>query len=245
MKLFLCLLLLSALTGHCQLLSLPQPAPVHTAQLGEVARLGQLFQLPALPTLRDQRHLRFFRAGNVVDCWQTPAGNYQGQVVHWAREVVPSKEPGTGREFVLTQLLTAATVQALFTVLDSCQLLRVPDERAIPGWQRNILDGVSYTLEYQDAQTYQVATYGNPASQGQLPEAKQVTHFVERLYGLLHMAALNQLFTNAVPYEGFTDGSGISALRVTSYAQHLAYKRERQRYLRQQKQRSTPPSPTP
>lgn len=245
MKLFLFLLLLRALPGHCQLLPLHQPAVMDTTQLGEVARLGQLFQLTALPTLRDQRHMRFFKAGSVVDFWQTPAGDYQGQVVHWVREVVPDKEPATKREFVLTQLLPAATVHALFTLLDSCQLLHVPDERAIPGWQRNFLDGVSYTLEYQDAQMHQVATYGNPASQGQLPEAKQVTHFIKRLYGLVHMPALNQLFIDAVPYEGFTDGSGRSTLHVTTYAQHQAYKRERQHYLRQQKQRPAHPLPNP
>jgi hypothetical protein len=53
MKLFLFLLLFGALSGHCQTLSLSSLAAVDTAQLGEVARLGQHVQLPALPTLPD------------------------------------------------------------------------------------------------------------------------------------------------------------------------------------------------
>jgi hypothetical protein len=114
----------------------------------------------------------------VLDCWQAQPGGYHGQLVHWVREVVPEKEPPTQREFILTQPLAAATVQALFASLDSTQLLRVPDERAIRGWNRNILDGVAYTLEYRGAQTHQVATYGNPASQGALPEAQVVLRFI-------------------------------------------------------------------
>jgi hypothetical protein len=186
--------------------------------------------------------VRFFTAGRVVDFWQSQAGSYQGQVVQWAWEVVPAKEPATNREFVLTQWLAGTTVQALFAVLDSCQLLRVPDERAITGWKRDFLDGVSYTLEYQDVHTHQVATYGNPDAQGQLPEAQLVTHFIARLYAISQMRALHQLFRGAVPYESSTNGSGTIVVRVASYAQHIAYKRERQRYRRLHAQQKCPPA---
>ena len=245
MKWFLLLLTGSALPGHCQSLPVSSVAGVDTTQLAEVARLGQHMQLPALPTLRDQRHVRVFTAGKVVDFWQAPAGSYQGLVVQWAREVVPDKEPATQREFVLTQLLAASTVQALFAVLDSCQLLRVPDERAIAGWKRDFLDGVSYTVEYQDAHIHQVALYGNPASQGPLPEAQLVTRFIERLYAISQLRTLTQVFVATIPYGGFTDGSGTMVLRVVPYAQQLAYKRDRQRYRRQQAQQPIPPAGKP
>jgi hypothetical protein len=178
MKSLLLPFLFGTLSGQGQTLRLSVPAGVDTAQLGEVTRLGQHVQLAPLPTLAPPLPLRFFTAGSVLDCWQAQPGGYQGQLVHWVREVVPEKEPPTQREFILTQPLATATVQALFAALDSTQLLRVPDERAIRGWNRNILDGVAYTLEYRGAQTHQVATYGNPASQGALPEAQVVLRFI-------------------------------------------------------------------
>lgn len=244
MKSLFLLLLLGALTGQGQTLQPIGQAAVDTAQLGEVARLGQHVQLAALPTLAHPRHLRFFTAGSVLDCWQAQAGGYQGQLVQWVHEVVPAKEPATQREFILTQPLAAPTVQALFATLDSCQLLRVPDERAISGWNRNILDGIAYTLEYRDAQTHQVATYGNPASQGPLAEAQLVLRFVQRLDGLAQMQELRHIFQRAIPYQCWTTGSGSVVCWVVPAAKDMAYKRDRQRYRRHQAQRMAPPSST-
>jgi hypothetical protein len=242
MKSLLLLLLFGALVGQGQTLRLSVPVGVDTAQLGEVTRLGQHVQLAPLPTLAHPRHLRFFTAGSVLDCWQAQPGGYQGQLVHWVREVVPEKEPPTQREFILTQPLAAATVQALFASLDSTQLLRVPDERAIRGWNRNILDGVAYTLEYRGAQTHQVATYGNPASQGALPEAQVVLRFIQQLDRLRQLQALHQVFGRAIPYQCWTNGSGSIGCWVVSYAQELAYKRDRQQYRRHQTLRMAPSS---
>jgi hypothetical protein len=222
------------LTGQGQTLQPSQQEGADTARLGEAVRLGQHVQLTALLTLAHPRHLRLFTAGSVLDCWQDQWGRYQGQLVQWVREVAPAKEPATQREFILTQSLAMPTVQALFAGLDSCQLLRVPDERAIRGWNRDILDGVAYALEYRDAQTHQVATYGNPASQGALPEAQVVLRFINQVDRLRQLQLLRQVFGRAIPYQCWTNGSGTVVCRVVSYAQQTAYKRDRQRYRRQQ-----------
>jgi hypothetical protein len=234
MRLLLLLLLLRTMASHGQTLYLSRQSGTDTARLGEVARLGQHVQLPALPALAHSRHLRFFTAGSVLDCWQDQLGLYQGQLVRWVREVTPDKEPPTQREFILSQSLTTPTVQAIFAALDSCQLLRVPDQNAIKAWNRNILDGVTYTLEYRDAQTYQAATYSNPTSQGTLPEAQPVLQFIKQLDRLGQLQQLHHLFGRAIPYQCWTDGSGSVGCWVVSYAQQTAYKRDRQRYRRQQ-----------
>jgi hypothetical protein len=232
--LLLLALLLRTLASHGQTLQLSRQSGADTARLGEVARLGQHVQLPALPALAHSRHLRFFTAGSVLDCWQDQLGLYQGQLVRWVREVTPAKEPPTQREFILRQSLTTSTVQAIFAALDSSQLLRVPDEKAIKAWNRNILDGVAYTLEYRDAQTYQVATYSNPTSQGTLLEAQPVLRFIKQMDQLEQLQQLHQLFGRAIPYQCWTNGSGSVGCWVVSYAQQTAYKRDRQRYRRQQ-----------
>ncbi|RZJ95406.1 MAG: hypothetical protein EOO60_00470 [Hymenobacter sp.] len=238
--LFLLLLLAGTLDGQGQTLPPSRQAEADTARLGEVVRLGRHVQLTALPALAYPRHLRFFTAGSVLDCWQDQQGRYQGQFVQWVREVTPDKEAATQREFILTQSLTMPTVQALFAGLDSCQLLRVPDESAIRGWNRNILDGVAYTLEYRGEQTHQVANYSNPTSQGPLPEAQPVLRFLKQLDRL---GQLRQVFGRAIPYQCWTNGSGTVVCRVVSYAQQAAYKRDRQRYRRQQAKHS-PVKPT-
>jgi hypothetical protein len=207
------------------------PAGGDSVTLRYVGQVTQCLELPAFERLSQQRQLRLFTEGVVLDCWQTSTGAYQGQLVNWVQEVSPGGEEPTARHWLARQALAPPVVQAVFAVLDSCHVLTLPDEHAIAGWQPT-LDGVGYTVAYRDGTTYRVATYANPALQGALPEAQLVSRFVERLTSLCQVPAATQAFGRTIPYECYTSGGADIVCRVLSFPAQQAYKRDRRRYRR-------------
>ena len=205
---------LFAVTGYCQgqplALALQQPSPFITRWLQEQRTQLALPDLQETPTVK---HVRLTRGGQVLDYWQTPAGEYQGQVLLWVEEAgtpVP-----THRIYSTTKQLPASTVAALFHLTDSTHILTVPTEEALAKWQRT-LDGVFYTIEQTGPRGYRVQSWANPQVQESLPEALAVSAFITRASTLTQTASQWQAFAAAIPYPCYSSNGGSSVVcRIT------------------------------
>jgi hypothetical protein len=133
----------------------------------------------------------------VLDFWQTPAGEYQGQVLLWVEEA--GTPMPTHRIYSATKQLPTSTVEALLYLTDSTQTLKVPTEEAIAKWQAT-LDGVSYTIEQTGPLGYRVQSWANPQVQQLLPEALTISTFVTRTSTLIQTANQWQAFAATIPY---------------------------------------------
>jgi hypothetical protein len=152
-------------------------------------------------------------SGQVLDFWQTSAGEYAGQVLLWVEEagtLVP-----THRVYSTTKRLPASTVAALFHLTDSTHILTVPTEEALAQWQRTV-DGVFYTIEQTGPRGYYVQSWANPQVQEALPEARAVSTFITRTSALIQPFSQWQAFVATIPYPCYSSNGGSSvACRIT------------------------------
>jgi hypothetical protein len=188
----------------------------------------QLLSLPRLPVATHAAQFRLYAPGQVVEGWQTLAGSYGGQVLNWVQEVNPKDEVLTNRLHLAPWALDSATVRELFRLLQHLHLRALPDERNIVGWQP-MLDGISYTLEYATTTSYAVKSYGNPASQGTLPQAQRVRSFVTQTVEAEATVAQRRAFEARIPFPCYTDGGGTITCHILSATARRKYKRERKR----------------
>ncbi|UOG77628.1 hypothetical protein MTX78_25020 (plasmid) [Hymenobacter tibetensis] len=194
----------------------------------------QLLSLPQLPIATHVAHFRLSAPGQVVEGWRTSDGSYSGQVLNWVQEVNPKNDALTNRIHRVLWALDSATVRGLFDSLQQLHLRALPDETAIVGW-KPILDGISYTLEYATTTTYAVKSYGNPASQGTLPEAQRVLSFVAQTVEAEATLAQRRAFEARIPYQCYTDGGGTITCRILTAADQRKYKREQNGISRHRK----------
>jgi hypothetical protein len=185
------------------------------------------FSLPDLQETPAVKHVRLSMGGQVLDFWQTPAGEYQGQVLLWAEEAgtpVP-----THQVYSSTKQLPASTVVALFHLTDSTHILMVPTEEAIAKWQPT-LDGVGYTIEQTGPLGYRVQSWANPQVQQSLPEAVTVSTFITRASAITQNASQWQAFAATIPYPCYSSNGGSSvACRIVPI---LTRKQQRERKKR-------------
>jgi hypothetical protein len=199
---------LLAVTGYSQgqqLALTPQQTSIFTTRWLQEQRTQ--LALPDLQATPAVKHVRLSTGGQVVDFWQTPAGEYQGQVLLWAEEAgtpVP-----THRVYSTTTQLLASTVVALFHLTDSTRILTIPTEEALAKWQTT-LDGVSYTIEQTGPLGYHVQSWANPQLQQSLPEAFTVSTFVTRTAVLIQTATQWQAFAATIPYPCYSSNGGSS-----------------------------------
>lgn len=201
---------LLAVTGYCQgqptisVGAAATPPPSITRWLQEQRTQLALPDLQATPAVK---HVRLTMGGQVLDFWQTPAGEYQGQVLLWVEEAgtpVP-----THRVYSTTKQLLTSTVEALFYLTDSTQILQVPTQEVIVKWQ-STLDGVSYTIEQTGPLGYRVQSWANPQVQQSLPEALTVSTFVTRTSVLIQAVNQWQVFAATIPYPCYSSNGGSS-----------------------------------
>ena len=223
---------LLAIEAHSQQVVIKTGSAPDAVALQLVQEAGQRLTLPVLPSLRHERHVRLFMGPQVLDVWQAPRGAYHAQLLNWVEKVGSKIDNSTPPLFIRSQPLTEPTARALFAVLDSCQLLSLPDDRAIPGWQP-MLDGEAYTLEYADSLTHRVATFGNPDAQHGVWQAHLVQQVVTRLQTLSQAPVHWQAFGRKIPYKCYSYNSGVVFCRPVNAAQQRASQRERRRARRQ------------
>lgn len=161
--------------------------------------------LPDLPTASSAKHVRLFTLSQVLDFWQTSAGDYQGQLRYWVEEA--GTKDSTRRTYSKTYPLATATVQALFYLVDSTQILLVPTQESIGRWQP-FSDGVFYTIEQTGPLGYQVQSWSNPDAQKGLPEAYTVTVFLTKAFALLQAPQQWQAFEATIPYRCYSSNGG-------------------------------------
>lgn len=171
-----------------------------------IQRLSHRLGLPDLRTAPAE-HIHLFTTATVLDCWRTPAGKFQGQLLRWTEE---AGTPGpTHRLYARQYSLPVGTVQRLFALADSTRIRTLPSQEAIAPWKATF-DGVSYTLEQTGTQGHRVQYWANPQVQDSLPEALAVIRFVTRALALTELDSpqVRQAFWASVPYPCYSNNGG-------------------------------------
>lgn len=80
-------------------------------------------------------------------------------------------------------------------------ILSLPSQEEFEKWQSG-LDGVTYFIEYSDSSKYSLKSYWTPSSMKQIPEAKIVVDFVEKLTDTLSLKRIYKNFESILPKKG-------------------------------------------
>src|SRR5665647_3076843 len=126
----------------------------------QAKRMNKL-SLPSLDTSSKIAYYRLWSGQQVIGIWQNNDGTIAGQLTTWADEVVPDHEKPTNRTFIQTKKLNPDTAKQIQQLFVSSNILSLPTEDSIKGWQRG-WDGITYFIEYSTRNKYSFKSYWTP-----------------------------------------------------------------------------------
>jgi hypothetical protein len=194
--------------------------------------------LIALPPVLSSTHNFLFRLDNgsrVLDCGRDSSGRIYAQLVLWAREIVPSNEAATDRIYREVIDLPDSVANSLLNWYQTSGIRLVPTQDSILNWTSG-LDGIEFLLEVLDHGRYYFRCWWTPTAFPNVPMAQVVQHFSDSAYVLAKTTQVNQ-FSSRVPFYSWANGPGGVITKVTSWPQYQQYRKERQRYRKQQRKR--------
>ncbi len=146
--------------------------------------LREKFDLPDFLTSTDEFNFRFWNHNQIVTI-QKNGEDYKGEVINYIFQYQESRS-----EFHDTlyqrSALSSETVKMLYDHLIGSDILALPSDKGVKGWQFG-LDGRSYVFEFTDSGQYYFNTYWSPAIQDSLEEAvvvKNVAKYFSDTLGL-------------------------------------------------------------
>lgn len=198
----------------------------------QVKQLEKL-ALPLLDTSSDKEYYRIWTNRQAIDIWQTPSGTFCGKLTTWTDEYVPNNEEPTNRSFIISKNLTDDTVKLVRTLILTSDILSLPTDDLIKGWQQGF-DGITYIIEQSSIDTYSFKTYWTPKAQDSLKEAKQVQDFIDSVFKLTNAQIVWKEFSKTIPYECYINGGPAVACKILTKNERKKILKERKNY-RQQK----------
>lgn len=162
--------------------------PIFFRSIDERAGIG------GLPSLRTKR----LPAADIeVRVWNGFGLTYlEGVVLRrkaetWSASWLPPTPPAK-KALGMTQAISLSPdeFEALWSRLQSLDLLELPDDSELPQDGTHVLDGMSHVVEIQKDGLYRTYHYGNPTYHPTWPEAKQMIAIVDTLESRLGLSAL-------------------------------------------------------
>jgi len=100
-------------------------------------------------------------------------------------------------------------------------IIEIPSEHSIKNWQ-DWQDGETFLTETSTSTKYVFNSYGNPSSQINVPEAKIIQAFVDKIYVLLNLRIIYAKFFDTLPPGAYTsDHFGITTKLTPKQARKL------------------------
>lgn len=189
--------------------------------------------LPLLDTTSNVEYIRIWTNKQVIDIWQVENSNSSGKLTTWTDEYVSGNEEPTNRTFIKTKPLGSDTVRHLRELLTSSNILVLPTDDSIAGWQQGF-DGITYIIEHSTKDNYSFKSYWTPKAQDFLKEAVQVQAFVDSTFSLANAQVVWKEFSNEIPFESYYNGGPGVAVRILTEKERKKYRKERQNYRQQQ-----------
>ena len=168
--------------------------------------------LQNLVTSTDSFHLRIWLVDRLIDISANNENAYSGTLTNFAYRELETKK-GNSKKIVHKTIAVDTSVSR--SIIQLYRLIgNIPTDDLIEGWgvdnseqKFEVADGYSYLFEQSSPTTYSLKVYGNPRSQYRtVPEARQVTDFVDSVYSKLDLTERYQEFRNCLKPGTYTDG---------------------------------------
>lgn len=201
-----------------------------------VKRCEQRVGLSAVENSPYSFHFRIsVTGGSIIEVWQQE-NQFQGLVTIWvkdANELLRLVNRIYSQQFKINSEQAAAIGQLVI----SSSIIQLPSEENIAGWQKG-LDGEEIVVQYSDSNAYHLKNYWTPSAQHGLPEALLVQKFCSSVFELANIKLVRKSFEAGIPFHCYmADGSTTTCKVVKTTAEYWQYKRDVNRYLRQNKKK--------
>ncbi|MBO9573456.1 MAG: hypothetical protein J7497_14800 [Chitinophagaceae bacterium] len=187
--------------------------------------------IPYFDSSKHNFHFRLYGGSQIIDVNQTSVGQYTGVIYQWAAEVAPGKEPPTNRFYCLQQSFTDQQTNELMQLWKSSGMDTLAHQERIEGWDTG-LDGVMYLLENASDEGYQFRSYWTPHKKSSIAQERLVYSFVDSAFVLAGGAVFGKQFLDNIPFYSWSNDPGRCAVKVTTWSQYRAMKKERKKYLK-------------
>jgi hypothetical protein len=194
-----------------------------------------------LPNLSDDDNIRSSRwsyngqtISYALDLYQSSDSLLQGVVTIYTEENVDvSKEKPTYRVYYSRIRLTPDQVEKLNYHMQTSGIMKLPTDSLIKGWTKGF-DGVTYCLEYKNDELHTFKSFWSPQAQSTILEGELVQSFAEYVEVVIDLNTIQKEFVEQIPFESYSTGGPSIAIRILNKAQRHYYKKERDKYRKQQ-----------
>lgn len=113
-------------------------------------------------------------------------------------------------------VLSSETVLDLKHLIDDFDILKIPSDKFIDGWEQNGLDGITYIIEYSDKESYAAKKYWTPnyKKHRQLKESRFIRYFLNELNQLEEILKVSEKFLEKQPFKSHYQFLGSSGCVV-------------------------------
>ena len=191
-------------------------------------------ELDSIQNSENNWYFRFWTNKQAIDIWEESNGKTFGKVTSWTKEYTPNDEEPTNRIFYENKLLDSKQVDELISLIDSTQILNIPDEESIENWGQGF-DGITYIFETSSTKDYFFKTYWTRTAQDSLKEALVVQKFVDRCLEITASKQIWSDFSSRIPFECYINGGPMVACRALTKKERRKLKKERENYRQHDK----------
>jgi hypothetical protein len=194
-----------------------------------------------LPNLSEDGNIRSSRwsyngqtVSYALDLYQSSDSVLRGFLTIYTEENVDlSKETPTNRVYQSRINLAPEQVDKLNYCMQTSGIMKLPTDSLIKGWVQGF-DGVTYCLEYKGDKLHSFKSFWSPQAQENILEGELVQSFAEYVAIVIDLNTIQKEFVKKIPFESYSTGGPSIAIRILTKAQQRNYKKDRDRYRKQQ-----------
>jgi hypothetical protein len=159
----------------------------------------QKLNLPEVESSGYKFHFRFAYTGRVLDIWKD-GSQIKGEVLFYIFECKHLYEDSFRRIYTKKYILDSIAARKIWFLIDSSNILDIPDQSSIKGWEEGLTDGTVYNFEHSDSQNYFYKSFNSPYRFDSLIEAKKIINFTKRIYDILFFYEIFPYFRTTKPF---------------------------------------------
>lgn len=113
-------------------------------------------------------------------------------------------------------VLSSETALDLEHLIDDFDILDIPSDKFIDGWEQNGLDGITYIIEYSDKESYTAKKYWTPnyKKHSHLKESRFIRYFLNELSQIDEIVKVSEKFVEKQPFKSYYQFLGSSGCVV-------------------------------
>ncbi len=180
--------------------------------------LAEKLNLMNFSNTQDDFTFRFWNQGQVVEITKNndSIAGVLTNYIYWSHRR-NQKETFSERKFLDNQKVIAA-----YKIIQNSGILDLQSDNQIENWSHGY-DGITYTIEHSDENTYWFKNYWTPSAQDSIPEAVMVMDFVNDFSDTLDLVENYNEFKESLPHKGCYNSGGMAEACYVSNSFELGY----------------------